>query len=74
MIEETEKIRKDFLEKQIGRAYSVIFETSDSEGYLTGHTANFIPVKVKAPDELRGEIRDVVITEIGEDYCLGQLQ
>lgn len=74
MIEETEKIRKDFLEKQIGRAYSVIFETSDSEGYLTGHTANFIPVKVKASDELRGEIRDVVITEIGEDYCLGQLQ
>ena len=73
MIEETEKIRKDFLEKQIGRAYSVIFETSDSEGYLTGHTANFIPVKVKAPDELRGEIRDVIFTEAHDDFCIGVL-
>lgn len=73
MIEETEKIRKDFLEKQIGRAYSVIFETSDSEGYLTGHTANFIPVKVKAPDELRGEIRDVIFTEAHDDFCVGVL-
>ena len=73
MIEATEKIRKDYMEKQLGRSYSVIFETSDSDGYLTGHTANFIPVKVKAPDELRGEIRDVTLTEVGEDFCIGIL-
>lgn len=73
MIEETEKIRKTFLERQIGKVYSVIFETSDSEGYLTGHTANFIPVKVKAPDSLRSEIYEVVITEASDDFCIGKL-
>ena len=73
MIEETEKIRRAYLESQIGRIYSVIFETSDSDGYLTGHTANFIPVKVKAPDELRGEIKDVLLTETGDDFCIGTI-
>ena len=72
MIEETEKIRRAYMESQLGRTYSVIFETSDSEGYLTGHTANFIPVKVKAPEKLRGEMRDVLLTEIGEDFCIGE--
>ena len=73
MIEETEKIRRAYMESQLGRTYSVIFETSDSEGYLTGHTANFIPVKVKAPEKLRGEMRDVLLTEIGEDFCIGEI-
>lgn len=73
MIEETEKIRRAFMKSQIGKVYSVIFETSDSEGYLTGHTANFIPVKVKAPEKLRGEIKDVILTEVCEDYCIGTL-
>ena len=47
---------------------------SDSEGYLTGHTANFIPVKVKADDSLKGEIGKVVITAIGDDCCIGELK
>ena len=73
MIEETEKIRRAFMKSQIGKVYSVIFETSDSEGYLTGHTANFIPVKVKAPEKLRGEIKDVLLTETDEDFCIGEI-
>lgn len=74
MIEETEKIRKKFMEKQIGKTCEVLFEVSDSEGYLTGHTANFIPVKVKADDSLKGEIGKVVITAIGDDCCIGELK
>ena len=74
MIEETEKIRKEFMEKQIGRTYGVLFETSDNEGYLTGHTANFIPVKVKADESLKGEIRDVRLTEISDDFCIGTIE
>lgn len=73
MIEETEKIRKEFMKKQIGKTCSVLFETSDNDGYLTGHTANFIPIKVKAPDLFRGEIKDVIVTETTDEFCLGEL-
>lgn len=74
MIEETEKLRKEFMSKQIGRTFPVLFETTDSEGYLTGHTANFIPVKAKGSDCFRGEIKDVAIRSVSEeDCCIGEI-
>ncbi len=73
MIEETEKIRKAFMEKQIGKIYGVLFETKGSDGLYVGHTSNFIPVKVNAPDCFKGEIKNVIIKSVKDDFCLGEL-
>lgn len=72
MAERAEEIRRDFFSQQVGKTFSVIFEAKTEDGYLTGHTANYIPVKAKLPIELQGEMVDIVITEVDEgDFCLG---
>ena len=72
MAEKAEIIRREFFRQQIGKTLSVIFEAQDEDGYMTGHTANYIPVKAKLPIELQGEIVDVMITGVGDgDFCVG---
>lgn len=72
---ETDKIRRDFFEKQIDRIYGVLIESkADTEGYFTGYTANYIPVKVKLPQDLSGSLADVKITGVCDgDYLIGEL-
>ena len=45
---------KDKLEKiaasMVGKNYEVLWESFNKEGYLAGHTSNFMKVKVKQPD------------------------
>ena len=74
MIERTEKVRAAFMQKQIGKVYSVLFEATCVDGFISGHTANFIPVKAKLSDEYCGKLVDVEITGIEEDYCIGQMR
>lgn len=74
MIEETEKIRREFFRAQEGKIFTVIPETKDKNGDFTGYTANYIPVKFKAPDGLQGKSVKIKITAIGEgDFCLGEV-
>ncbi|MBQ7294684.1 MAG: tRNA (N(6)-L-threonylcarbamoyladenosine(37)-C(2))-methylthiotransferase MtaB [Clostridia bacterium] len=73
---ETDKIRRDFFKKQIGKTYSVLIESkTDNDGYYTGHTANYIPVKVKLPQDFCGSVVDVIITEVStDDCCIGKFK
>ena len=71
MTRKAEKIRREFLEKQIGRTASVIFETKTEDGFLTGHTANYTPVKAILPDEFQGELCEVEIVAVEGDCCVG---
>lgn len=73
MIEETEKIRSEYLSSQIGRTLSVLFEAKDKDGFICGHTENFTPVKVRFSGEICGNIADVLITGVGEDCCVGEI-
>ncbi|MBQ8028757.1 MAG: tRNA (N(6)-L-threonylcarbamoyladenosine(37)-C(2))-methylthiotransferase MtaB [Clostridia bacterium] len=74
MISECEKIRRDFFEKQIGKVFSVLFESSASDGYIFGHSANFIPIKTKSPQKYCGEIKNVIITDVADDdFCVGEI-
>lgn len=73
MIEETDRIRREFFKKQIGKVYPVLFETTDNDGYLAGHTANFIPIKTIAPEEFRGKMKKVIIKDFSNDFCIGEL-
>lgn len=71
MTRKADKIRREFLEKQIGRTVSVIFETKTEDGFLTGHTANYTPVKAKLPDGIQGQLCEVEIVGVEGDYCVG---
>lgn len=70
-----EEIRLDFFRKQIGKKYSVLFETMDKDGFYCGHTANYIPVKAKFSGEMCHKTADVVIKEASpEDFCIGEAE
>lgn len=65
-----DKIRNEFLEKQIGKTLSVLIESRQSDGMYLGYTANYTPIKCK--NGVVGEIKDVVITSVEDDYCIGE--
>lgn len=74
MIEKAEKIRRDFFAEQVGKTFSIIIESKTDDGYYTGHTANYIPVKTKLPSDLNGSIVDVKIIGVSdEDYLTGEI-
>lgn len=74
MIEETEFIRRKFLEKQIGKEVDVLFESKTRDGYISGYTMNYTPVKVKCDSDLCNEIHKVKINSVGnDDFCIGEI-
>ena len=73
-LEEIEQVNKrEFLEKQIGKTLSVLFESkSDMDGYKSGYSTNYLRVNVK--DEIEdNEIRNCLITEIKNDELVGEI-
>lgn len=73
MIEKAEEIRRDFFRKQIGKKYDIIIESKTDDGYYTGHTANYIPVKIKLPCDMNGSLVNIKITDISDgDYLIGE--
>jgi threonylcarbamoyladenosine tRNA methylthiotransferase MtaB len=74
MIEKAEKIRRDFFAEQVGKTFNIIIESKTDDGYYTGHTANYIPVKTKLPSDLNGSIVDVKIVGVSDgDYLTGEI-
>ena len=65
-----DKIRNEFLEKQIDKTLSVLIESRQSDNMYLGYTANYTPVKCK--NGVVGEIKDVLITSVEDDYCIGE--
>ncbi|HBL40291.1 MAG TPA: tRNA (N(6)-L-threonylcarbamoyladenosine(37)-C(2))-methylthiotransferase MtaB [Ruminococcaceae bacterium] len=70
MIEATEKIRAEFLQKQIGKIVRVLAETNEKDGSATGYTANYTPVRI-ASGAVCGEFYDVKILDATENECIG---
>lgn len=67
-----EASEKAFMEKQIGLSQEVLFEET-KEGYLTGHSKNYLKVMVDAPKDLEGSIKSVIIKGIKDGSLLGDL-
>ena len=65
-----DNIRNKFLEGQVSKTLSVLIESRQSDGMYLGYTANYTPVKCKLG--IVGEIKDVVITSVEDDYCIGE--
>lgn len=73
MIEVTDIDRKEFLTSQVGKTTSVLFERKRADGYWEGYTMNYTPVHLFSNEELSDVIKDVVITQSFDDYCVGEL-
>lgn len=71
MIEETEKIRQEFLKNQIGKTVEVLFETNRADGFAEGYTKNYTPVKTDGNVNCSGLIK-VKITAVDGDFCVGK--
>jgi threonylcarbamoyladenosine tRNA methylthiotransferase MtaB len=67
-----EKIRSECFSHIRGMTVSVLFE-APKDGFNCGYTKNYTPVKVKSDTNLSGEIRNVLITETYNDFCIGEL-
>lgn len=71
MIEVTNQTEKEFLESQIGKTVSVLFETNEN-GFSEGYTKNYTRVKVKTETAHSGEILNVKLISAKNDYCIGE--
>ncbi len=65
-----DRIRKDFLEKQIGDTLSVLVEEKQKDNVYFGYTANYTPVKISCGNV--GEIKKVKIVSVQDDFCIGE--
>ena len=72
MIETTLETEKEFLSSQICKTVSVLFETFDGL-FIEGYTKNYSRIKVKSDISRAGEILDVKLTSVENDYCIGEL-
>lgn len=65
-----EKIRNDFLKAQIGKRLSVLIEEKQKNDVYFGYTPNYTPVKVS--HGVVGEIQDIEIINVANDFCIGK--
>lgn len=72
MIEETEKIRQDYMKGLLGKNTEVLFENEIEEGVFQGYTKTYIPVRIKSKNNLTGKLMTVKITAYKNDYCIAE--
>jgi len=73
MIAETEKIRQNYLERQIGRKVRLLAEGRVNSEYLRGYTKNYLPVLLKSAQNLTGCETDCIIQSVKNDECIANL-
>jgi tRNA-2-methylthio-N6-dimethylallyladenosine synthase len=66
-------MRTELLREQVGTTQSVLFEGRGKTGALRGRTERSEIVHVAGPDELVGQLRDVVITGSYKNSLLGEV-
>ena len=73
MIAETEKIRQNYLERQIGKKVRLLVEGRANREYLRGYTKNYLPVLLKSAQDLTGCETDCIIQSVKNDECIANL-
>lgn len=59
--------------QEVGKVYSVYFDESLNDGYISGRSDNNLVIKTKASDELLGKFADVKITQAGRTIFTGDI-
>ena len=65
-------LHRDYLASCVGQVLPVLFE-SEEEGFCTGHSDTYMPVKVKGED-LRGGLRDVLVDAVEDGFLVGTME
>ena len=68
----TKQTEIEFLKSQIGNVYPVLFENQQN-GVAEGYTPNYTRVIIDTKKALTGQIYDVLIKSVQDDYCVGEL-
>lgn len=75
LIKLSESKEAEFYSKFIGRTMAVLFEqeAENQDGYMQGHTKNFIPVTAQADKTITGKICDVKLEEVKGGIVFGKI-
>lgn len=72
MAQITKQTENEFLNSQIGNIYPVLFESQEN-GIAEGYTPNYTRVIVNTEKALTGQIMNVLIKTVKDDYCIGNI-
>jgi len=61
------KKRRAFYESQLGKNFTVLFESENKDGYIYGFTENYVKVKTPWNPELVNTLHEIKLTEINEE-------
>lgn len=61
------KKRRAFYESQLGKNFTVLFESENKDGYIYGFTENYVKVKTPWNPELVNTLHEIILTEINEE-------
>lgn len=67
------ELRHAYMAKHIGQTMEVLFEKAH-EGTLTGHTSNYLRVKVQGQENLENTVQAVVIDAVEGELLVGHLE
>ncbi len=71
--EVTKKSRDEFLNKFIGKTYSVLFEQATKGGFFEGKTDNYITVLVPTTEDLSGKFCNVTLEKAKDGVMYGKI-
>lgn len=72
MIQESDKIRQNYLKNLIGKTVEVLFENEIEEGLFQGYTKTYLPVRIKSNNNMLGKLISVKITDYCEEFCMAE--
>lgn len=71
LIEQGERKKRAFFEKNLGRVETVLFEQKNKDGYWTGYTSNYIPVIMGSTEDLHNKIVKVRLESVEGNRMIG---
>lgn len=63
----SDKKKRYFYEKHLGKTYNILFESEQHDDFLNGFTDNYIKVKVPYDVELENQIKTITLADIDMD-------
>lgn len=66
----SDKKHKLFLEKSIGKTYSVLFEGGKKKENISGYTNNYIRVQTKYGSQLKNTVKEVTIEDFADNETM----
>lgn len=66
-------LRHSYMAKHVGQTMEVLFEKAH-DGSLTGHTSNYLRVKVQGQENLENTVQSVVIDAVEGELLVGHLE